>query len=225
MYAGNAQKGTACAYGSSKGRTASRKRRRGEREGERMGDKEGSVSKVTENLLRRVARRQGYELSKSRGRDPQAPHFGEYQLTNIETGGVYMDVASGGVWMTGEATARALNHPDVMANHNPDALPTTSVPAISVVALKLVPKLGSEEERAEVEADDSGITVTLALSDEKARDLAENILEIVNKRQQQQQQPDSGVSAPSAGAVPPTKGGGCGTSSADVPHPLLIRTL
>jgi hypothetical protein len=39
------------------------------------------VGKVRENLARRMAKRQGYELVKSRRRDPRALGFGKYMLT------------------------------------------------------------------------------------------------------------------------------------------------
>jgi len=43
--------------------------------------------KVRENLLRRMADRQGYKLLKSRARDPRDLTFGGYQLINLQTGG------------------------------------------------------------------------------------------------------------------------------------------
>ena len=36
--------------------------------------------KVRENLLRRMAKRQGYEFHKSRRRDPRATDYGAYRL-------------------------------------------------------------------------------------------------------------------------------------------------
>jgi hypothetical protein len=38
-------------------------------------------SDVHENLLRRMAERQGYQFSKSRRRDPRATDYGTYTLT------------------------------------------------------------------------------------------------------------------------------------------------
>ena len=38
------------------------------------------ITKVTENRLRRVASRQGYDLHKSRARDPRHQVFGKYRL-------------------------------------------------------------------------------------------------------------------------------------------------
>jgi hypothetical protein len=48
--------------------------------------------KVRENRLRRVAERRGWELSKSRRRDPLALDFGQWTLTggSISAGGVTM---------------------------------------------------------------------------------------------------------------------------------------
>jgi hypothetical protein len=42
--------------------------------------------KVRENLLRRMADRQGLKLMKSRRRDPNACDFGTYQLVDARTG-------------------------------------------------------------------------------------------------------------------------------------------
>ncbi len=44
-------------------------------------------TKVRENRLRRMAHRQGYQLAKSRSRDPRAVDFGLYALIDPETGG------------------------------------------------------------------------------------------------------------------------------------------
>lgn len=41
----------------------------------------GMVDKVRENLVRRAAKRQGYDLSKSRRRDPKALDFNGYMLS------------------------------------------------------------------------------------------------------------------------------------------------
>lgn len=38
------------------------------------------VDKVRENLLRRMAQRQGFVLERSRRRDPKAKDFGKYRL-------------------------------------------------------------------------------------------------------------------------------------------------
>ena len=43
--------------------------------------------KVRENRLRRAADRQGYRLTKSRSRDPNAIDFGLYALIDIRIGG------------------------------------------------------------------------------------------------------------------------------------------
>ena len=40
--------------------------------------------KVRENRIRRMAQRQGYELKKSRRRDPKARGFGGYMLWDVE---------------------------------------------------------------------------------------------------------------------------------------------
>ena len=42
--------------------------------------------KVRENLLRRMAERQGFRLEKSRRRDPRARGYGTYQLVDPDTG-------------------------------------------------------------------------------------------------------------------------------------------
>ena len=46
--------------------------------------------KVYENLIRRMAKRQGLQLEKSRRRDPRAYHYGTYQLVQV--------TAPGGHW-------------------------------------------------------------------------------------------------------------------------------
>jgi hypothetical protein len=43
-----------------------------------------STEKVRENRLRRMARRQGFALRKSRTRDPYAISFGRYWLVDVE---------------------------------------------------------------------------------------------------------------------------------------------
>lgn len=43
--------------------------------------------KTKENLLRRMADRQGLRLLKSRARDPRDLTYGGYQLVNLQTGG------------------------------------------------------------------------------------------------------------------------------------------
>ena len=45
------------------------------------------MDKVQENRLRRMANRQGYVLSKTRRRDPDAIDFGLYALIDPESGG------------------------------------------------------------------------------------------------------------------------------------------
>lgn len=44
--------------------------------------------KVRENRVRRMAARQGLRLVKSRRRDPNAVDFGQYWLTDPDTGGL-----------------------------------------------------------------------------------------------------------------------------------------
>jgi hypothetical protein len=53
---------------------------------------EGSA-KVKENRIRRVAARRGYQLLKSRRRDPKAYDYGGYMLTDLQTGGVVFGAA------------------------------------------------------------------------------------------------------------------------------------
>jgi hypothetical protein len=147
----------------------------------------GTISKVTENLLRRIAHRQGYDLTKSRGRDPAGTHFGEYQLTNIETGEVYLDAATGGVWMSAPTVARALDREDLMTNGRPghvsDPRPPTAIP---VIGLRLVPRMDESQDDASwvVESGAGGMVATMSLSDDKARDLADKIYEALGEREQ-----------------------------------------
>ncbi len=146
----------------------------------------GNVSKVTENLLRRVARRQGYELSKSHGRDPAGTHFGQYQLTNIETGIVWVDAATGGAWLSEQTVARALGREDLMTNGRPGHVGDPTI--IPVIGLKLVPKPAAEqpEDGWVVESGDDGMIVTLALSSSKAKDLADKIYEHLREEGQEE---------------------------------------
>ena len=44
--------------------------------------------KVFENRLRRMAKRQGLRLEKTRRRDPRALDYGKYMLVNVETNAV-----------------------------------------------------------------------------------------------------------------------------------------
>lgn len=43
--------------------------------------------KTRENRLRRVSDRQGYRLTRSRSRDPNAIDYGLYALADVQTGG------------------------------------------------------------------------------------------------------------------------------------------
>jgi hypothetical protein len=52
------------------------------------------VDKVRENRVRRAASRQGYQLVKSRRRDPLAVDFGTYWLVDPQSGGNIL----GGDW-------------------------------------------------------------------------------------------------------------------------------
>lgn len=52
--------------------------------------------KVLENRLRRAADRQGYQLVKSRRRDPRAVDYGRYWLIELNTRGATL----GGEWGT-----------------------------------------------------------------------------------------------------------------------------
>lgn len=47
---------------------------------------DGNTVKVRENLVRRIAARQGYRLEKSRRRDPRALDYGRYNLVDEFTG-------------------------------------------------------------------------------------------------------------------------------------------
>jgi hypothetical protein len=53
------------------------------------------IDKAHENRVRRKADRQGLTLTKSRVRDPDAPHFGVWTLTRITTHGNVREVAHG----------------------------------------------------------------------------------------------------------------------------------
>jgi hypothetical protein len=46
------------------------------------------AEKVRENRLRRMAERQGYQLVKSRRRDPQAIDYGRWMIIDVSTNGV-----------------------------------------------------------------------------------------------------------------------------------------
>lgn len=45
-----------------------------------------TAEKVRENLVRRMAKRQGLELCKSRRRDPLALEYGRFRLTDVQRG-------------------------------------------------------------------------------------------------------------------------------------------
>ncbi|MGH3380230.1 MAG: hypothetical protein ACRDP6_36405 [Actinoallomurus sp.] len=47
-----------------------------------------SEDKVRENRLRRAAERQGYQLTKSRRRDPRAVDFGAYWIVDPNTNSI-----------------------------------------------------------------------------------------------------------------------------------------
>lgn len=61
------------------------------------------ISKVVENRLRRVARRQDYELHRSRVRDPRGTHYGMYRLARED--GTSTD------WMSADMVADWLKEP------------------------------------------------------------------------------------------------------------------
>lgn len=42
-------------------------------------------TKVTRNLLRRAAARQGYKITKSSRRDPQAPDYGRWWVMDLDS--------------------------------------------------------------------------------------------------------------------------------------------
>jgi hypothetical protein len=56
------------------------------------------AEKVRENRLRRMADRYGYQLVKSRSRDPYAKDYGLYALLDIQTGGA-VNPALAGHWV------------------------------------------------------------------------------------------------------------------------------
>jgi hypothetical protein len=49
-----------------------------------------------EALCRRAARRQGYQVQKSRSRDPRAPDHGLYRIVDCENG----NIQNGSLWTT-----------------------------------------------------------------------------------------------------------------------------
>lgn len=67
-----------------------------------------TVTKVTENRLRRVAQRQGYELHKSRARDPRHQVFGKYQLHTSDIFVLAPRGHSPDNWLTAEQVAEFL---------------------------------------------------------------------------------------------------------------------
>ncbi len=46
-----------------------------------------NIQKIMENRLRRMARKHGYRLAKSRARDPQSLTYGGYALIDVASGG------------------------------------------------------------------------------------------------------------------------------------------
>lgn len=71
------------------------------------------ITKVQENRLRRAARRQGYELIKSRVREQFNPEWGRYQLKG------WVPVQS---WMRAEVVAELL-HESLDAPSKPQFVP------------------------------------------------------------------------------------------------------
>jgi hypothetical protein len=62
--------------------------------------------KAREAKARRKAQRLGYELRRNRVRDPDAPHYGEYQLWRVSTRGLAKPVVPG--WLTLDEIEEAL---------------------------------------------------------------------------------------------------------------------
>ena len=52
-------------------------------------------TKVRENMLRRIASRQGIGLQKSRHRDPMALDYGKYSLVNGRPGHIHVFIGQG----------------------------------------------------------------------------------------------------------------------------------
>ena len=52
-------------------------------------------TKVRENMLRRIASRQGLRLQKSRQRDPMALDYGKYSLVNGRPGHIHVFIGQG----------------------------------------------------------------------------------------------------------------------------------
>jgi len=72
-----------------------------------MGD-----DKARENRLRRIAARQGLHLTKSRARDPQAPDFGTYMLTDLATNFLVASRLQNGYGLSLDDVERALHRGD-----------------------------------------------------------------------------------------------------------------
>lgn len=63
--------------------------------------------KVRENRLRRMAERQGFQLTKSRRRDPRAIDYGKYWISDPRTNGLLtpeqgMDLDEIETWLTSD---------------------------------------------------------------------------------------------------------------------------
>jgi hypothetical protein len=52
-------------------------------------------TKVRENMLRRIASRQGLRLQKNRQRDPMALDYGKYSLVNGRPGHIHVFIGQG----------------------------------------------------------------------------------------------------------------------------------
>lgn len=64
-----------------------------------------NITKVVENRLRRVARRQGYVLRRSRARDLRAVSYGKFRLEG------HPSFIEDDIWFSGPQVARLLHEP------------------------------------------------------------------------------------------------------------------
>jgi hypothetical protein len=69
------------------------------------------ISKVTENRLRRVAQRQGFELHKSRARDTRHQLYGKYRLVADVLHTMGRSYVNPQKWLTAEQVSEFLGEP------------------------------------------------------------------------------------------------------------------
>jgi hypothetical protein len=106
-----------------------------------------TTAKIRENKARRAARRQGYELRKSRRRDPLAIDYGTYGLVDRSAG-------NSGVLVAGGETGYGMTLDDVEGWLNPTPYQEL-LAAKAEFALKIedIAARGDEEDAAEARQD------------------------------------------------------------------------